>query len=181
MSRVLILFAHPALQKSRVNQHLITAVQGLDGVTLHDLYEEYPDLHLDVDREQALLQQHDIIVWQHPFYWYSCPAILKEWFDLVLEYGFAYGEGGSALRGKRVLTAITTGGPHDSYRAEGMNRFTILQLLAPFEQTARLCGMEYLDPFVIHGTHQLAKNEIAARAEEYRRRIVALRDLTGQI
>jgi glutathione-regulated potassium-efflux system ancillary protein KefG len=174
MPRVLILFAHPALQKSRVNLHLAAAVRGIDGVTLHDLYEEYPDLHLDVDREQRLLVEHDIIVWQHPFYWYSCPAILKEWLDLVLEYGFAYGENGNALRGKKVLTAITTGGPQESYHAEGLNRYTIAQLLAPFEQTARLCGMEYLDPFVIHGTHHLSKTEVTALAESYRARIDAL-------
>lgn len=174
MSRVLILFAHPALHKSRVNRHLLEAVRELDGVTLRDLYEEYPDLHIDVDREQALLGEHDIIVWQHPFFWYSCPALLKEWLDLVLEYGFAYGEGGDALRGKRVLTAITTGGPTDSYGAQGLNRYSVAQLLAPFEQTARLCGMEYLEPFVVHGTHRLSKAEIAAHAAAYRERIAAL-------
>ena len=174
MSRVLLLFAHPALHKSRVNRCLVEAACALDGVTLHDLYETYPDLHLDVDREQALLAAHDVIVWQHPFFWYSCPALLKEWLDLVLEHGFAYGEGGDALRGKRVLTAITTGGPADSYGSAGLNRYSIAQLLAPFEQTARLCGMEYLEPFVIHGTHRLSKAEIAKHAAAYRDRIASL-------
>ncbi len=174
MSRVLILLAHPALHKSRVNRHLLDAVRDLDGVTVRDLYEEYPDLHLDVDREQCLLGEHDVIVWQHPFFWYSCPALLKEWLDLVLEYGFAYGEGGDALRGKRVLTAITTGGPQESYGADGLNRYTIAQLLAPFEQTARLCGMEYLEPFVVHGTHSLSQDAIAAHVAAYRGRIATL-------
>ena len=174
MSRVLILFAHPALHKSRVNRHLLDAVRGLDDVTIRDLYEEYPDLHIDVDREQALLAEHDVVVWQHPFFWYSCPALLKEWLDLVLEYGFAYGEGGDALRGKRALTAITTGGPTESYEASGLNRYSIPQLLAPFEQTARLCGMDYLEPFVVHGTHRLSKAEISTHADAYRTRIAAL-------
>ncbi len=174
--RVLILFAHPALQKSRVNRHLIAAAREIEGVTLHDLYEEYPDLHIDVDREQQLLLEHDIIVWQHPFYWYSSPALLKEWQDLVLEVGFAYGENGTALRGKKVLTAITTGGPADSYHADGFNRFTVRQLLAPFEQTVRLCEMEYLPPFVIQGTHHLSPEEISAHCKLYRRAIEALRD-----
>lgn len=176
MSRVLILFAHPALHRSRVNRHLVEAVRGLDGVTVHDLYEEYPDLYLDVAREQRLLVEHDTIVWQHPFYWYSCPSIIKEWLDLTLEYGFAYGDGGTALRGKRAMTAITTGGGAESYAAEGTHRYTIPQLLAPFEQTARLCGMEYLAPFVTHGTHQLGRDEITQRAAEYRRTIETLRD-----
>lgn len=38
-SRVLIVFAHPALQNSRVNRRLFEEVRSLPGVTLHDLYE----------------------------------------------------------------------------------------------------------------------------------------------
>jgi hypothetical protein len=91
-SRVLILFAHPALEKSRVNRRLIAAVQDLENVTINDLYEQYPDFYIHVKREQELLLSHDVIVFQHPFYWYSCPALVKQWEDLVLQYGFAYGE-----------------------------------------------------------------------------------------
>jgi voltage-gated potassium channel Kch len=98
--RVLILFAHPALQKSTVNRRLISAVRGLRGVTINDLYEEYPDFDIEVGREQELLLNHDIIIFQHPFYWYSSPATLKQWEDLVLEYGFAYGKGGTRLQEK---------------------------------------------------------------------------------
>lgn len=177
-NRVLILFAHPALEKSRVNRHLIQSVKELDSVTIHDLYEVYPDFHIEVKFEQDLLLAHDIIVFHHPFYWYSSPAILKEWQDLVLEYGFAYGHNGTALQGKKVLTAITTGGGEQTYCKEGYNRFTIRELLVPFEQTARLCGMEYLPPFVVQGTHQLQQHQIAKHAEDYRAIITALRDNT---
>lgn len=174
MARVLILFAHPALQKSRVNRELAAAVRDLPDVTFHDLYEHYPDLHLDVRAEQNHLTAHDVIVFQHPFYWYSCPAILKEWQDLVLEWGFAYGDNGTALRGKKLLSAITTGGPAEAYGREGFNYFTIRELLAPFEQTARLCGMEYLAPFVLHAVHRFSKAEIAEAAAAYRDRISAM-------
>ena len=176
MARVLILFAHPALHKSRVNRHLADAVRTIDGITFRDLYEEYPDLYLNVKAEQELLVAHDVIVFQHPFYWYSSPAILKEWQDLVLEWGFAYGDNGTALRGKKFLTAITTGGPSEAYRREGFNYFTIRELLAPFEQTARLCGMEYLAPFVVHAVNSFSKDDIVAAAQEYRRVITMLRD-----
>ena len=88
MSKVLILFAHPALEKSRVNRRLVEAVRDLPDVTIHDLYEEYPDFDIDVPREQTLLMEHDILVLQHPFFWYSTPAMIKEWFDLVLQHGW---------------------------------------------------------------------------------------------
>ncbi|GAB4135800.1 MAG: NAD(P)H-dependent oxidoreductase [Cyanobacteria bacterium J069] len=178
-NRILILFAHPALEKSRVNRHLIRAVQGLDSVTLHDLYEQYPNFHINAKAEQDLLRAHDLIVFQHPFYWYSSPAILKEWQDLVLEYGFAYGQGGTALRGKKFLSAITTGGSEKAYCRQGHNYFTIRELLAPFEQTARLCGMDYLPPFVVPSTHQITQPEqIAHYGDAYRMSLVALRDGT---
>ena len=130
-SRILILFAHPALEKSRVNQHLIRAVRDLEGVTFQDLYEAYPDLDIDVAHEQSLLESHDVIILQHPFFWYSAPAIVKEWEDLVLEHGWAYGHEGTALQGKRMMSAITTGAGQDAYGAESFNKFTIREFLAP--------------------------------------------------
>jgi len=175
--RVLILFAHPAFQKSRINRRLLSAVQGLENVRIHDLYEEYPDFQIDVEREQKLLLDHDIIVLQHPFFWYSGPALLKEWEDLVLEYGFAYGVGGTMLAGKRMLSAITTGGPEAAYRRVGFNYFTIREFLTPFEQTARFCHMEYLPPFVVFGSFKLFDEQaLAERATAYRRLIEGLRD-----
>ncbi|MEH2182918.1 glutathione-regulated potassium-efflux system oxidoreductase KefF [Nostoc sp.] len=178
-NQILILFAHPALEKSRVNRHLIQAVQGLDSITIHDLYEVYPNFHIDVKFEQDLLLAHDIIVFQHPFYWYSSPAILKEWLDLVLEHGFAYGNTGTALHGKKLLSAITTGGSEQAYCREGYNYFSIQELLVPFEQTARLCGMEYLPPFLVHETHQLREqHQVAKHADDYRTAIIGLRDNT---
>ena len=116
---ILILFAHLAYQRSRANRHLVESVRALEGVTFHDLYEVYPDFIIDVEHEKQLLVDHDVIVFQHPFYWYSCPALMKEWQDLVLEYGFAYGEGGTALRGKWLMSALTTGGSRDAYRHSG--------------------------------------------------------------
>ena len=177
-ARVLILFAHPALQKSRVHRVLADAVAVLPGVTFHDLYERYPDFFVDAKAEQALLLAHDAIIFQHPFYWYSAPAIVKEWQDHVLQYGFAYGEGGTALRGKITLSVLTTGGPEESYRADTGDHFTVRQLLAPFEQTARQCGMDYLPPCVFHGTDGLDDAGLSALADEYTRLVAALRDGT---
>ncbi|OKH35866.1 NAD(P)H oxidoreductase [[Phormidium ambiguum] IAM M-71] len=179
LNRILILFAHPALEKSRINRQLIKAIRGMDSITIHDLYEQYPSFHIDVKSEQELLLAHDIIIFQHPFYWYSSPAILKEWQDLVLEHDFAYGHNGTALQGKKFLSAITTGGSEEAYCRKGHNYFTIRELLAPFEQTARLCGMEYLPPFVIYGTHQLQEvHQIARYIEDYRTALAMFRDNT---
>lgn len=173
MAKVLILFAHPALEKSRVQKRLIRHLQILEGVTFRDLYEAYPDLDIDVKQEQTLLLQHDLIIFQHPFYWYSSPAIIKQWQDLVLEHGWAYGTGGNALEGKRMLNAISCGGPQHVYSHEGRNRFTIRQFLAPFDQTAVLCKMKYLPPFAVHGTHKLSEADIDFHAVQYEQLLLA--------
>jgi glutathione-regulated potassium-efflux system ancillary protein KefG len=174
--KVLVLFAHPALEKSRVNIHLAAAVTGLEDVYCHDLYQEYPDFHIDVKREQELLLQYDIILFHHPFFWYSTPAILKEWQDLVLEHGWAYGSQGNALQGKLFMNVITTGGKEIAYHAEGHNHFTVRQLLAPLEQTVNLCKMIFLAPFIIHGTHSITPEDIARYKSDYRELIVAFRE-----
>lgn len=174
MARVLILFAHPALEHSRVHRRLLAEIRDSPDVTLHDLYEAYPRLDIDVEREQALLVDHDVVAFQHPFYWYSTPPILKQWQDLVLEHGWAYGSEGTALHGKTFLPIISTGGGEQAYCSAGYNRFSVRRLLAPIEQTAELCGMEFLPPFVVFGTHRLGDGDIAREAKRYRRLLEAL-------
>jgi glutathione-regulated potassium-efflux system ancillary protein KefG len=176
MKKILILFAHPALEKSRCNGPLADAVRSLSGVTFHDLYQLYPDFDIDVPHEQGLLLEHDVVVLQHPFYWYSTPALIKEWEDLVLEHGWAYGCEGTALHGKLLITVTTAGGSEEAYCRTGHNRHTVRELLAPIEQTAFLCGMIYLPPFVVFGTHSITPAELDRHAAEYRRLLEALRD-----
>ena len=174
--KIVIQVFHPVLHKSRVNRVLLKAVEGLEGISVRYLYDLYPDYQIDVKTEQEVLQEHDIIVWQHPLYWYSSPSLLKEWLDLVLEHGFAYGKSGRALEGKSVLTAISSGGSREAYGSDMGLKFSIRDLLAPFEQTVCLCRMNYLPPFVTHGTHMLKADQIAYAAEDYLRIIEGLRD-----
>jgi glutathione-regulated potassium-efflux system ancillary protein KefG len=171
-----IIFAHPAFEKSRVNRVLIEAARGIEGVTVHDLYEAYPDMYIDGTRERELLLAHDFYIFHHPFYWYAAPAILKEWQDLVLTHGWAYGRTGTALKGKQMLSTITTGGKEEAYAKEGHNRFTVQQFLTPIDQTATLCGIEYFPPFVVHGTHSLKPQAITTHGRDYGRFLEAIRD-----
>ncbi|TFH23249.1 MAG: NAD(P)H oxidoreductase [Bacteroidia bacterium] len=176
MNRISILVFHPLLHKSRVNQKLVRAVEGMEGVSLRFMYDIYPDFFIDVLKEQEVLLENDILVWQHPFYWYSSPSLLKEWIDLVLEHGFAYGRTGRALEGKQILSAISTGGRRETYLSAESGKFSVRQLMAPFEQTTKLCRMHYLPPFVTHGTHLLDERGIEEAAGRYATVIGALRD-----
>ncbi len=148
----------------------------MEGVTVHDLYERYPDFNIDTYIEKDLLHHHDIVVFHHPFYWYSCPPLLKQWIDIVLEFGWAYGPEGNALQGKKAFNVLTAGGTREVYCADGKNHYTIREFLRPFEQTARLCGMEYLPPFGVMGTHKLSKEQLAIHVEQYQELLKSLQE-----
>jgi glutathione-regulated potassium-efflux system ancillary protein KefG len=172
--RAIIVLAHPALQRSRVNAALLAAVADMaDTVTFHDLYEAYADFLVDVEAEQRQLEDHDLIILQFPLYWYSTPALLKEWLDMVWLHGFAYGRTGTKLQGKTLLCAVTTGAEPESYMPSGQNRFAIEEFLRPWEATAHLCGLKWAKPFIVHNSFQIEEPEVVAAARAYRARVTA--------
>lgn len=146
----LVLFAHPSLQKSNVHRALLQSFKQLETCTIQDLYELYPNFFIDIEVEQQLIKEHDVIVMQFPVYWFSMPALLKQWIDLVLESGFAYGKDGTHLKGKKFICVVSAGGAQDSYSQRVDRDFNLKELFAPIEQVARYCEMEYLPPYVVY-------------------------------
>ncbi|MEU2424411.1 NAD(P)H-dependent oxidoreductase [Streptomyces sp. NPDC007851] len=116
MSKVLLVVGHPDLSRSKANKALVDAVRELAHVTVHDLYATYPDFQIDVDVEQALLADHDVVVFQHPVFWYNTTPLLKQWQDKVFTLGWAFTMDGSPskLAGKKAVVAVTAGVPADA-------------------------------------------------------------------
>lgn len=171
MADVLVLAAHPQLEDSRVNRALMDAAAALGAqhVTLRDLYALYPDYVIDVDAEQALLEEARLIVWQHPIRWYGMPALMKLWLDEVLAFGWAYGPGGTALKGRTQFHVVTTGGGADAYSSAGFHGHTLQEFLLPLKRTATLCGMQWAPPFAVQGTHRVDDSELERIAQRYGR------------
>lgn len=169
---ILVLYAHPNPAQSHVQKVLHAAIQNLEGVVIRDLYRLYPHFYINPEPEQEALRQADLIIFQHPFYWYSSPALLKEWQDIVLEQGFAYGAGGTALRDKDFLQVISIGAKEASYQRDGGNRFTLTELLRPFEATAYLCGLHYHRPFQVQGGNGFNARDVQDKAQAYRQLLV---------
>lgn len=139
-------------------------------VQLCDLYASYPDYDIAVSLEQKRLDASDLVVLLHPIQWYSMPALMKLWVDEVLTYGWAYG-GGTALQGKDVWLAATTGGPESAYQPTGYNRYFFDAFLPPYEQTAALCGMRFLPPMVLHGAHSAPQSDVDLHVETFAERL----------
>lgn len=178
MRRALIIHAHPYPRHSRAGKALLDAVRSLStarrDVTVRSLYDRYPDFAIDVAAEQSALRDASVIVWQCPFYWYGVPALLQHWFEKVLTQGFAYGDSGDAVAGKPLLWVTTTGTPEAAYEHGAMHAHDFASFVHPIEQTARFCGMSWQPPIVVHGAHDLSKEEMTAHCTRYRERLEEL-------
>lgn len=156
---------------------MVAQARTVSDITFVDLYADYPRFNIDIDREQTRLLDHDVILFQFPMFWYSTPSIIKEWQDLVLEHGFAYGTGGDKLAGKTMMLAITAAGPEEAYSPGGYQNHAMRTFLTPLDQTAALCGMRFAVPFVLYGSLKASEDgRVERHAKAYRRLLTAIRD-----
>jgi len=177
MAALIVYYAHPGHKYSHVNRHMAKAAASVSGVTYVDLYRDYPRFDIDVAREQQRLLAHDVILFQFPLFWYSTPSLVKEWQDLVLEHGFAYGTGGDRLAGKVMMLAVTGAGPEEAYTHQGYQHYPVRTFLTPLEQTARLCRMRFPAPYMLYASLRApAAGQVEPHVEGYRRLLEAIRD-----
>ena len=169
---VALIYAHPFAERSLANAELLRGVADLPFVARHDLYDRYPDFDIDAEAERDALEAARLIVLQHPVYWYSMPALLKLWIDDVFALGWAYGDGGTALQGKALLWVATTGGEPRAYVPGGPHGHPFDDFIAPIQQTAAFCGMQWLQPIIVHDAHT-DRGHVAEHAALYRERLLA--------
>ena len=172
---ICVLAAHPYPSRSRAHHWLLEQIATLGDVDVRRLYDRYPDFDIDVAAEQRAVEAAGLIVWLHPLYWYGAPALLKHWFDRVLSKGWAHGPEGTALRGKDCLWVVSTGGDETAYSTQGRHAHRFEDFVPPIEQTARYCGLRWLEPFVIHGAHEVSEEALRAGAAALRARLAAWR------
>ncbi|HEX8609968.1 MAG TPA: NAD(P)H-dependent oxidoreductase [Telluria sp.] len=174
LRKVLVVFAHAAPQRSRVNRRLADAARAVPGVELVDLYETYPDFYIDVAAEQENLADAAALVFLQPIQWYGMPSLLKEWVDAVLVPGWAYGAGATALAGKRFWLVASTGSPLDAYAPGAAHGYPFEAFLPPYRQIAALCGMAWIDPHILHGAHRASQETLDEHVDTFVARLTAL-------
>lgn len=151
--KTLIIIIHPTLENSLINKRWIQELEKYSNqYTLHNLYGLYQDEKIDIEKEQRLIEQHDTIVFQFPFYWFNCPPLLKKWLDEVLTHGWAYGsKSGYKLEGKKIALAISAGINKEDYSETGRYKYTLEQLTSPFEVTFNYIKSNYKPLFAFYG------------------------------
>ncbi|MBB5367176.1 MULTISPECIES: NAD(P)H-dependent oxidoreductase [unclassified Janthinobacterium] len=178
--KTLVIVVHPTIENSVVNQRWLQELSLYpEQFTIHNLHQAYPDGNIDVAKEQALVEAHDNVVLQFPMYWFNCPPLMKKWLDEVLTYGWAYGTGGVAFKGRKVALGVTAGINEPDFAPEGKWGYTLAQLLAPFEVTFNYIQAEGRQLFAFygaeHGDAEPAYTErVGQSAVEYARFLLEL-------
>lgn len=185
--KTLVILSHPELDKSIANKRIAESLEvQVNNLEVRDIFSLYPDYKIDIEIEQKALLEADTVIFQYPFWWYNMPGILKQWFDMVFNFNFAYGPEGDKLKGKNFLLSFTIGGPKDAYSPIGYNNFRIEDFTKPMEQTAYLAQMNFLDPVYQHGMVYIpgvynTQEAVEERADKQVEQLVAvLNDLQSE-
>lgn len=165
--KTLVIVVHPDMERSTINKRFMEEAAKLADVDVHDLYAAYPDWKIDVKKEHALLVQYDRLVLQFPLYWYAAPPLLKLWYDKIMSPGFAYGKGGDKLDGRELVIATSVGSSEDAYTTEGYQKYTVVSLLRPYQATAYLTKMVYLEPYMVYNADRITPEALDKAVQEY--------------
>ena len=153
--KVLNLLFHPNFSKSIANKTLFNIMKRSGVIsTSKNMYELYPDFKINIEKEQKDLMEHDYILFQFPLYWYSAPALFKQWQDDVFQYEFAFGSKGDKLSGKLARIITTCGAPESNYIAGGTSGYTLSELFRPIQCGIMITKMIYLPYFCIYSVHK---------------------------
>lgn len=164
----LVIIAHPDIDHSTVNKawkEILTEKGEL--ATIHELYPAYPDAKIDIAKEQERLAKHDNVIFQFPLYWYSYPPLLKQYFDEVFTYGWAYGSTGNALKDKKFAAAVSIGSPESAYTIDGYVQYTIDTLLTPLKATSRFVGAQYVATHTLYSTLNIKSDLLETNQLDY--------------
>ena len=175
MAKVLVISAHPHMERSLMNKTILEELKNFSAVSIHDIAEGC--CHVDVAAEQAALKEADTLVFQFPVYWFNAPALLKHWYEEVFTPDFAHGEGATGLKGKKLILSATVGAPEAAYSAEGLGH-SLKEFFANFYTMAAMTGMEMAEPVVSYGcayipgvSSEADKEAMIAKAKEHAKKL----------
>lgn len=167
MMKTLVIFSH-SYQDQSISNVAIAEEFARAGFEVRNLEQLYPDGVIDVTAEQAALVAADVIIWQHPIFWFNVTPMLKKWQDEVLQYGFAYGTGGDKLHGKKFIHSYTTGSGAEVYAGE-LGKAISASVLA----SAGYCGMDIQPVQSAFGHLAMTNPDAADRARQHAQRVIA--------
>lgn len=166
MKKTLVLFAHPYFEHSTTNVRLLDCYGNLDNVTFRDLYEDYPDFHIQPFRERKRIVEYDRIIFHFPIIWFGLPPLLKLWIDEVFDMRWVSENGINILSGKDALIITSVGGRETNYNSEGKYETTVEELLAGLKVSLKVNDIDLKKIHVIYNADNLTNEQMDILCEE---------------
>lgn len=141
--RTAVIVAHPQLEDSGTQRFLKEATTSLRRIDWHELKVNSSG-HFDAAAEKKFLKDKKRIIFQFPLYWYSAPAILKQWMDEIFDIADV-----TWLQNKELGLAVSLGQPLKEYRLGGREGIALSSLLSPFQAFAKRLQMRLMPLFII--------------------------------
>jgi glutathione-regulated potassium-efflux system ancillary protein KefF len=100
--------------------------------------------------EQAAYHGVDRVVFIYPTHWFNLTPMLKGYLNEVWQYGWAFGAGGDALKGKDLMVVTSAGASPFTYSREGLIQSSMDEVLSPMKASALYVGMNWLPPLAFY-------------------------------
>lgn len=163
-----MIFAHPYFEYSTSNVELIKVYDGVDHLVFKDLYEEYPDFHIQAFKERKRIRDYERLVFHFPLIWFSIPPLLKLWIDEVFDMTWTT-EKNHPLQNKDAVIIVTVGGKAEHYTAEGMYGSTLEELLKSLTLSLKVNQIEVKEFIAIHCSDDLTKFDLDTHSEKIKK------------
>ena len=166
MKNTLVLFAHPYFEHSTTNVRLLECYDDLDNITFRDLYQDYPDFHIQPFRERKRIVQYDRIIFHFPIIWFGLPPLLKLWIDEVFDMRWISESGINILSGKDALIITSVGGRESNYTQEGKYGTGVEELLSGLKVSLHVNNINLKKIHIIYNADNLNETELNLLSQE---------------
>ncbi|WOF16739.1 NAD(P)H-dependent oxidoreductase [Methanoplanus sp. FWC-SCC4] len=137
-------------------------------------------LRSDIEEETEKVKWADLLIFQFPLWWSSCPAIMKGWIERVFLQGFVvnlydnklYDTG--HLAGKKALISSTVGSSEELYTRYGLHGDLDVHLMTLWHATFEFTGMEVLDHFLVYKASVMNEERVKSELERFETYLKAL-------
>lgn len=150
MKKTLVLFAHPYYEHSTTNVQLIDCYKNNPNITFRDLYEDYPDFHIQPFRERKRIGVYDRLIFHFPLVWFGLPPLLKLWIDEVFDMKWLNHDTDNPLAEKEAIIVVSAGGSEDNFSKSGRYQYTISELIAGLKVSLDVNNIKIVDELFIY-------------------------------
>lgn len=167
MAQTLVVFAHPFLEYSNSNIELINFYERSQHYDFKDLYEEYPDMHVQAFKERKQLLKYDRFVFHFPLIWFGMPPLLRLWMDEIADGNWLSGAEKNPFENKEVYILVTTRSKERSFGRLGKHGFTMEELISGFLVTLKVFNAQIKNIYVVYESETLSKKEIIKHKQQF--------------